>query len=985
MSEPDVPAPAPGPAPAPTPAPPAKGWTPRRTVTVVVAAVVVVLAGLALRDPSLPPPRTTGEIFDEIFDAPGRAAVEPAKALATAALREGLIAFIMGADLPDEGARDRLVAHVRDGTFEETTVPFLFYLRDLYGDIAASTDGEHADLAYDAPAPDEPGDDGAGGDDDGGASPSKLAYAQTLLRVYDALFLRVKPDAPADGPMRERYDPSAYEEIKAIVREAFSALVRPTTGDDPTAEPKAEYEHALEEFLGDEQRLTDLAEFLTDLFREQALDWLEAWTTQERRRAARIAWVERRIAENRYHEIADWAAARQRRRLAIHVVVDGLQGLLLEGLARLSDGDRDHPASRYVRDLVARFRDPRFAPEEWGADQLPRPLGETIQELADGDVPPSSGTREFLETFKNHFFADAAPSVIGHGVSVDTPSISVRNLPIAFSGHAPGGPQGTGIPNFSYLDRPTGRGWYFWGSDVVHLERIFGNREDEIPNGKRRPEGPGARMLHERLDHLTSMSVGAVIDTGATEKLFGHFAIPAGEIKRDIVERTALVRLRARAAREAELAEHRAFLAANRDLRRTFFGALFTNVATLDRFHDAARFLAEHEDEGLPDYLLFYDAWPDHFAHYTGPFHDDIVGWRGEYDRLDFFLGKVLDVYAGSPAPGEDGRSLLDRALVAVTSDHGLTYTPHLVSTDALLFDAIRAEGKEIRYLKLTHDEGGLPAIHSEDNLKSTRGYDAVVGSTAGGSYIVDLFYPEEKDWLRHPGYHDLRALPLRGGGTLDWVDAVKRHLKDHLDVAVVRERGPALGEGWPAGVDVAVRVFSPSADARITRFEDGRIRYEVLGGEDPLDLVEAVREWLVPEGRAGVPSAKEAIAAAMADPKGRPDAEWVELLSRTTRLDAVPQLVRLYDSERAGTLNIFPALHVGMNSSVVGRHAGEAFEEKNATILFRGPGLGPARRLQAGRAGQVPVTIYGWLDGSDMEGFGYRSFLEHDAFEELR
>ena len=71
--------------------------------------------------------------------------------------------------------------------------------------------------------------------------------------------------------------------------------------------------------------------------------------------------------------------------------------------------------------------------------------------------------------------------------TVDTPSISVRNLPIVTTGCAVAGPFGTGVPNFSYLDRQSGRGWYFWGSDVLYLRDIVGNREDRIPRGRKRP------------------------------------------------------------------------------------------------------------------------------------------------------------------------------------------------------------------------------------------------------------------------------------------------------------------------------------------------------------------------------------------------------------------------------------------------------------------------------------------------------------------
>lgn len=63
--------------------------------------------------------------------------------------------------------------------------------------------------------------------------------------------------------------------------------------------------------------------------------------------------------------------------------------------------------------------------------------------------------------------------------------------------------------------------------------------------------------------------------------------------------------------------------------------------------------------------------------------------------------------------------------------DHGLIYMPRVVSTEKLLFDRMRRDGIEISVQKLTHDEGGLPAIHGRDRLRPTRPFDVVVGHHA--------------------------------------------------------------------------------------------------------------------------------------------------------------------------------------------------------------------------------------------------------------
>ncbi len=593
--------------------------------------------------------------------------------------------------------------------------------------------------------------------------------------------------------------------------------------------------------------------------------------------------------------------------------------------------------------------------------------------------------------------------------TVDTPTISVRNLPIIYSGHRVAGPFGTGIPNFSYLDRDTGRGWYFWGSDVLHFARIFGNREDEIPGSRKRPATAGARTPFERLWRYNTVSAMASIDTGALERISAEVGLAVGELKRDYIEQVLLLRMRRRAEMEQELNERRQWLADHRDVNHTFLAELVFSPITLKTFRDHARFIAEHEDEGLPDYLLWYNPWPDHFAHGKGPYSDEIIGYRGEYDRLDFFLGKLLSVYESVPTI-DGAATYADRTLWSVVSDHGLVYTPRLVSTDALLFDAMRRDGIEVKYHKLTHDEGGLPAIHGRRHVQATRPFDAIVGSTAGGSYIIDLFDPQglqgdEAAWRRHPDYHALRKHRLLSGQEVDWIELLKRHLHDTMDLALMRENGPAAGERWPDDVEAVVRVVTPArGEARIWRLRrsgaDGQprtmYRYEILGEHDPLDLVGSVREYLIPPDGPAADEIRQSLKRAIASTEGCSDTVWRELTSYTLRPDCVYQYSHLYDTDRAGTINVFPAAQVGMNSAVPGRHAGEMFPEKNGTQLYRGAGL-QRGRMQTARNGSVPVTLYHWLVGDQVfrgpeagfdvppvQQFGYESLLDQPALAPL-
>jgi hypothetical protein len=142
---------------------------------------------------------------------------------------------------------------------------------------------------------------------------------------------------------------------------------------------------------------------------------------------------------------------------------------------------------------------------------------------------------------------------------------------------------------------------------------------------------------------------------------------------------------------------------------------------------------------------------------------------------------------------------------------------------------------------------------------------------------------------------------------------------------------------------------------------------------------------------------ARAALRDAIASTEGRSDSEWLKLLACTLRPDVVHQLSQLCDTDRSGTVNIFPIRQVGMNSTVPGRHAGEMFEEKNGTQAYFGAGL-KRGALRTARNGSVPVTLYHWLAGeqayqtaepgfgvSPREQLGYPSLLDEDVFAPIR
>jgi hypothetical protein len=91
-------------------------------------------------------------------------------------------------------------------------------------------------------------------------------------------------------------------------------------------------------------------------------------------------------------------------------------------------------------------------------------------------------------------------------------------------------------------------------------------------------------------------------------------------------------------------------------------------------------------------------------------------------------------------------------------------------------------------------------------------------------------------------------------------------------------------------------------------------------------------------------------------------ETEWRQLLRRTPRPDSVVQLAHLYDLDRAGTVNLFPAAGVAFNSIVPGRHAGESFHEKDGFAGLWGQPItrdASDGRIESALGGSVPMAIY--------------------------
>jgi hypothetical protein len=532
------------------------------------------------------------------------------------------------------------------------------------------------------------------------------------------------------------------------------------------------------------------------------------------------------------------------------------------------------------------------------------------------------------------------------------------------------------VPNFHFVDRTyvkngalVGRPYYFYGNDALQLGRL--TRE------------AGMRSLFDRLRTYSSMGCAVQYDDVAHYSIDAFLNLGLGEKLRDFAEVLCVSELESRARNEVELRKLRSALLKERNelTRKLAWYQFYARSGQSDLRALARRRIARIaalEPEALPELLVYYIPWPDHFAHFTGPFADEIIAPSGELARLDYWLGRIRDAY--------DAGGVADRLLIGLAGDHGLTPVFHLLNPEVEVFDALRAEGIDFRVEKISSDEGEGPKLNHPIDPPSMRGIDVVVASTAGGNYMLDLFSDQGPGWAEQPLGADLVALsPLASSGDpaaprVDIIEEIYTRLRETLDYMVVREE--------PCGVDggqvhLVGEREGQRADAWITR-RHGRIHYDYVGGDLlGIDRLSPYRvlSWADRAAHSKlrqrcVEDAREDDPATWCD-----EIDWRELSSYTERPDSVVQLAHLYDHPRAGTINLFPRAGVGYNSLVPGRHAGETFHEKDAFVgLFGAPLAGPRgrQRLRTAVIGSVPIAIYEYLTATAVtpgtDGWGYPS-----------
>ncbi|MGH0028379.1 MAG: alkaline phosphatase family protein [Myxococcota bacterium] len=923
----------------------------------------IVAAGLLLcascgpsgcREVTRPVESTVQLRLRQIYDAGEWMRRVPVEIAVSLYARAKLDGFVDEIELPDD-VRRRLRARIHADDFVDELVPFLTFVYETYqppeGEAARVFD-DHL-RAHFAPSDDVPGiehsmfawqPEAEEGETPGVALPPGVA--ERLLTLYDVLYLRDHPRASHVGERLACASRDALPDLRAATRLAEPAIrgLLEVLGERLAETP--EIGDAVRAVLDDPPRL-EAASAALIRFVDQSVCRNYRFFAARAFRAEQLArYLGEELERPGGGEL--WAYlehARSQRRYGVLVVVDGLEGRLLEALARGRAGDPFVQAiaeeQRRAGGAPPRARSLRAAPEQ---------STRFLEALArDGYRHP-----HYLPFFRARL-ADPRTHWVPVGVST-TPTISVRNIPIALTGAPVAGPGGTGLPNFHFVERgytrdgvEQGRAWYFFGSDAAALTELT--------------ERAGMRSLFERLPELSSMSCAAQYDEHAHYGIDALLNLGLGEAVRDFGERLCATELERRAEAERRLRALRGQLLAKRDVLSQKAPWYRPGQRYADRQDRelALRWIAEIarlEQRTLPELLVVYDPWPDHFAHFEGPFADEIVAPSGELNRLDYWLGRFARAY----------RDVRSRTVFGLAGDHGLSPVFHLLNPEVEIFDALREEGVDFRVEKISSDEGEGPKLTNPFAPPSMKGIDVVVASTAGGNYMLDLFADQGGGFTRQPLAAELRALrPLASPDAepVDLLHEITTRLADSLDYLAVREE-PCTPQAGAVRL-LGTRDGAPAA--ALVRRRGDRIHL-TLEGADLLDtgVPSPYADLGEAELREHASIRHRCLAASAAAPESWcRSAEWRRLASFTPRPDAVVQIAHLYDSPRAGTINLFPRDGVGYNSVVPGRHAGESFHEKNALVAVWGeplaerPGGGG---LRSAVNGAVPLALYEYLSG---------------------
>lgn len=857
----------------------------------------------------------------------------------------GLAIFIKRLPLEKE-VEKRVLSRLHSEAFAKDFVPFLLAVKDLYSASKKSSKDnfknhitkqidkdefpglEHSLFVYkEKKKKDETKEEESSGEEKEKTPLSKMIASG--ITIFDALILQDPNFTLKEPPRRSS---GVVERVSPHIKNLLNAILAGMV-------PGSDAYEAVNGIANDDKRLKAATASLIDAVHLYAYKHYNMFAKRFYQKQKLEEWLKKSSEE----EIVQYFKESDQKRYGVHIMVDGLQGALVESLSR---GDLDNPFLKQI--YKDHSEKEKFKPKYIAHNLLPDPQVDFLKYLMTEADNKKFDHPAYLPFFKK-LYKEHYNSFAKQGIST-TPTISVRNIPIIQTGAPVAGEGGTGLPNFHFVDRKKDRAYYFWGNDSILLEDLT--------------KEAGMKTLADRLPNLNSLNCMATYESGFDWSFDPLVSLVVGEKSRDFGETLCLEELEKRVQNEFKV----------RKLKEKFLRFVDKDKDAPKRKEKILEQIAQLENETMPEYLAFYVPWPDHFAHFKGPFSDEIISPTGELNRLDFWIGRVSKIY--------EKAGVQSKTLYVLAGDHGLAPVKYTLNPEKIVFDSLKKEGFDIKVNKISSDEGEGPKLSDHIHPQSQKEFDVIVASTAGGNHMIDFFVDRGTQYTKQPIYKDLINYKLLSGQVLNMVDEFLKRLDDTLDYMVLREEDSSVENG-------AVRVIGKRNGNRVDAviYRRGiKIFYE-----SPTDLFEVSKKNPYAT-KANFKNEKElksnlidqCILKAKKDDVSTwcTESEWRNLTAFSPRPDSIVQLARLYDTPLAGTVNLFPATYIGYNSKVPGRHAGELFHEKDSLVAVWGTMFHPTEKIISEENGSIAVTMYEYLSGKKTtphkDGFGYHSMFKY-------
>jgi hypothetical protein len=333
----------------------------------------------------------------------------------------------------------------------------------------------------------------------------------------------------------------------------------------------------------------------------------------------------------------------------------------------------------------------------------------------------------------------------------------------------------------------------------------------------------------------------------------------------------------------------------------------------------------------FPAFIVVYQLLPDFRGYRYGPGSPQ---YRQALRTTDRQLGRVL---------GDMERAgILDKLVIAVTSDHGMTPVSRHFDLERYLGGSA---GLDVASRHLWENQS------FESRQRYYGKFSTVVYGTGYRYVAICLRRPLRREgrltgwaaWTIRPSAQDIRDFPIRGGQAKDLIQAlVSQPAVDLAAYAVAPNR---------------IRVCSDKGEVEFFQ-KGGRgqdISYRLITGADPLGYLGAVPAELT----SGQPASP---------------ARWLEATAQTDYPDLPTQMVAYFRAPRAGDIAVFARSGWDFEAGVLaGGHGGQLTSDVQVPLLLAGPGV-PYERRTTARSVDLPATLLfpvglpaGGLDGVNL------------------